>query len=97
MTATLNARCSGLWLTADGTPVTILERQGRAAVVELGAPAAGYKAGRTVTLPAAWVTDDAPPALPAATVEVDAAPAAIAAPLEDPPSHMCCPTCGRPW
>ena len=86
MSATLNARCSGAWRATDGIPVTILERQGRAAVVELAEPAAGYKAGKQVTLPASWITDDAPAELPAATVEIDA----IAAPTVN-----VCPWCGR--
>ena len=85
--ATLNARCSGAWRAADGIPVTVLERIGRVAVVALEEPAAGYKVGRTVTLPAAWVTEDAPPRQPAATVEVDA----IAVPTVN-----VCPWCGRP-
>lgn len=84
MTTTLNSRCSGAWRNADGVPVTIVSVTGRAATVELGADHAGYKAGKHLTLPAAWVTDDAPPALPAATVEIDAAPPAAV-----------CPACGR--
>jgi len=84
MTATLNARCAGAWRDADGTPVTVVAVAGRAATVELGEPAAGYKVGRTVTLPAAWVTDDAPVVLPAAAVVIDAAAPAV------------CALCGRP-
>ena len=80
------ARCSGAWQSADGIPVTVHERHGRAAVVAREEPAAGYKVGRTVTLPRSWITEPEPVHTPAPTVEIDAAPR-----LE------CCPTCGRPW
>jgi len=104
MTTALNARCAGLWRDADGTPVTITELHGLVATVLLEEPAAGYKVGRTVTLPAAWVTDDAPPAPPAATVEIDAAPVAdpvMGSGAYFTPEAVCttlgvCPTCGRP-
>ena len=104
MTTTINARASGAWRAADGVPVTIVSVAGRAATVELGEPAAGYKVGRTVTLPAAWITDDAPPAPPAATVEIDAAPVAdpvMGSGAYFTPEAVCTtlgvrPTCGRP-
>lgn len=82
---TLNAKCSGAWRAADGTPVSIIETHGRVVSVVLCDAAAGYPVGRTVTLPTSWVTDDAPLALPAATVEVDAAPRPVV-----------CALCGRP-
>ena len=82
MTAALNAKCSGAWRAADGTPVTVVAVAGRAATVELGAPAAGYKIGRTVTLPATWLTEEAP--APAAGV-----------PMPQPVEPVC-PLCGRP-
>ena len=104
MTTALNARCAGLWRDADGTPVTIVERYDRVIAVVLEEAAAGYKVGRTVTLPAAWITDDAPPALPAATVEIDAVP--VAEPAMGSGAYFTpeavlttlgvCPTCGRP-
>ena len=85
MTTALNARCAGLWRDADGTPVTITETAGLVATVVLEEPAAGYKVGRSVTLPTAWITAEEAPPPPAATVEIDAAPAVAV-----------CPTCGRP-
>ena len=102
MTAALNAKCSGAWRAADGVPVTIVSVAGRAATVELGEPAAGYKVGRTVTLPASWITDDAPPVEPAdpamgtgAYFTPAAVVEAIAPQLEPEPRRGVCPTCGR--
>ena len=58
---TLNAKCSGAWRAADGTPVTIVSVTGRAATVELSAPHATYKAGGRVTLPQTWVDEEPEP------------------------------------